>query len=45
MDLTDTVAPYVASGAIPGLAALVGHDAEEVDVAVLGTAAIGDPGP
>ncbi|MET0324805.1 MAG: serine hydrolase domain-containing protein [Ilumatobacteraceae bacterium] len=45
MDLTRTVAPYVASGTIPGLAALIGHGADEVDAVVLGTAAIDDPRP
>jgi CubicO group peptidase (beta-lactamase class C family) len=45
MDLTATASPYVDSGAIPGLAALVGHDADEVAVAVLGSAAIDDPRP
>jgi CubicO group peptidase (beta-lactamase class C family) len=45
MDLTATAAPYIESGAIPGLVALVGHDADEVDVAVLGSASVGDGRP
>ena len=43
--LTETLVPYVESGAVPGLAALVAHGTDVVDVAVLGTAAIGDEEP
>jgi len=43
--LTQTLAPYVESGYVPGAAALVGRDAEIVDVAVVGSAAAGDSEP
>jgi CubicO group peptidase (beta-lactamase class C family) len=37
MDLTDTVGPHVTSGALPGVAALIGRGTDEVEAAVLGS--------
>src|SRR4051794_34467694 len=45
MSLESALAPHVSSGEVPGLVALVGQGADIVDVAVLGTPAVGDPTP
>ena len=45
MSLASALAAHVSSGQVPGLAALVGCGAEIVDVAVVGTPAVGDPTP
>jgi len=43
--LTEMLAPYVESGAVPGLAALIAHGTDIVDVAVLGRPAVAGDEP
>ena len=45
MDLTGTVTPYVASGALAGATVLVGRGDEEQEVAVVGSPSFEDPRP
>jgi len=43
--IADALRPHVSSGDVPGLAALVAHGTDVVDVAVLGSPAVDDPTP
>lgn len=45
MTIVDALQPHVDSGAVPGVAALVAHGTEVVDVAVLGVPTIGSSTP
>ena len=45
MSIADALQPHVSSGHVPGLAALVAHGTDVVDVAVLGSPAVDDPTP
>ncbi len=45
MSIADALQPHVSSGDVPGLAALVAHGTDVVDVAVLGSPAVDDPTP